>query len=227
MNLRGPIQEHDMSPSRRTFLKTVGAAGAGVIVTGSVLAETRALVPKRKFGRHKEMVSSLGIGGHTLAKAITLEEATRIAHEAIDLGVTFFDNAWEYHNGRGEEWMGKALEGKRDKVFLMTKVCTHREGQQSKEKAMAMLDVSLQRLKTDHHPRSAQVRAGARKANSYQYKLRRPHALPTFTQLACLLQIALDFARLACGLASPQPASSDLPNSKEAEPALHRSYGNL
>jgi len=82
--------------------------------------------------------------------AKTVEEATRIAHEAIDYGVTFFDNAWEYHEGRGEEWMGAALAGKRDQVFLMTKVCTHMPGQQSKEKALVMLEQSLKRLKTDH-----------------------------------------------------------------------------
>ena len=96
------------------------------------------------------MVSSLGLGGFTLAEAKTVEDATRIAHAAIDHGVTFFDNAWEYHNGRGEEWMGKALAGKRDQVFLMTKVCTHLPRQQGKDKALAMLEQSLTRLKTDH-----------------------------------------------------------------------------
>ncbi len=137
--------------NRRTFLKTVGMAGAGVALSRAALADIlERQVPKRKLGRHDEMVSSLGIGGHTLAVAKTIEEATRIAHEAIDKGVTFFDNAWEYHDGRGEEWMGAALAGKRDKVFLMTKVCTHLPGQESKEKAMAMLNQSLQRLKTDH-----------------------------------------------------------------------------
>ena len=107
-------------------------------------------VPKRKFGRHTEMVSSLALGGATLANAESLEVATRIAHAAIDMGVTFFDNAWEYSKGRAEEWMGVALQGKRDKVFLMTKVCTHIQGQQTKEKALAMLEESLRRLKTDH-----------------------------------------------------------------------------
>src|SRR5208283_4159886 len=137
--------------NRRTFLKTVGLAGAGVALSRAVPAETLDIrVPKRKLGRHDEMVSSLGIGGHTLAVAKTIEEATRIAHEAIDYGITFFDNAWEYHQGRGEEWMGAALAGKRDKVFLMTKVCTHLPGQPSKEKALAMLEQSLQRLRTDH-----------------------------------------------------------------------------
>jgi len=132
-------------------LKTVGIAGAGAALSHGALPDALAVsMPKRKLGRHGEMVSSLGIGGHTLAVAATIDEATRIAHEAIDNGVTFFDNAWEYHKGRGEEWMGAALAGKRDKVFLMTKVCTHLPGQQSKEKALAMLHQSLQRLRTDH-----------------------------------------------------------------------------
>jgi len=140
------------NPNRRTFLKTVGIASAGVALNHVALGESRPLqqVPKRKFGRHEEIISSLGIGGFTLAMAKTVEEATRIAHAAIDYGATFFDNAWEYHKGRAEEWMGAALAGKRDKVFLMTKVCTHLPGQQSKEKARAMLEQSLKRLKTDH-----------------------------------------------------------------------------
>jgi uncharacterized protein len=140
---------------RRSFLGTLSAAGAGLVFTGKapavLAADTAATgpVPKRKFGRHAEMVSSLALGGATLAKAESLEEATRIAHAAIDLGVTFFDNAWEYSGGRAEEWMGAALQGKRDQVFLMTKVCTHNPGQETKEKALAMLEDSLRRLKTD------------------------------------------------------------------------------
>ena len=94
------------------------------------------------------MVSSLCLGGATLAHAGSLEEATRIAHAALDMGVTFFDNAWEYSRA-AEEWMGAAMKGKRDKVFLMTKVCTHNQGQESKAKALAMLEDSLRRMKTD------------------------------------------------------------------------------
>lgn len=140
---------------RRAFLKTLGVAGAGVTLVGNTnpaIAETPALgpVPKRKFGRHAEQVSSLGLGGATLARAKSVAEATRIVAAAIDRGVTFMDNAWEYSEGRAEEWMGTALKGKRDKVFLMTKVCTHREGQQTQAKAITMLEESLRRLKTDH-----------------------------------------------------------------------------
>ena len=137
--------------NRRTFIKTVGIAGTGLALGRAALAEPAILpVPRRKLGRHDERISSLGLGGYTLALTKTVEEAARIVHEAIDRGVTFFDNAWEYHQGRGEEWMGKALAGKRDQVFLMTKVCTHLPGQQGKDKALAMLEQSLTRLKTDH-----------------------------------------------------------------------------
>ena len=62
-------------------------------------------------------------------------------------GVNFFDNAWEYHEGESENRLGKALQGKRDQVVLMTKVCTHGRG---KDVAMRMLEDSLRRLRTDH-----------------------------------------------------------------------------
>src|ERR1700712_275234 len=66
---------------------------------------------------------------------------------AVAGGITFFDNCWEYHRGKTEVLMGKGLKGKRDKVFLMTKVCTH--GRDA-SLAMQMLEQSLNRLQTDH-----------------------------------------------------------------------------
>lgn len=104
-------------------------------------------IPRRKLGRTGVEVSAIGLGGSDLGKASSLEEATRIVHEAIDAGVNFMDNAWEYNNHRSEEWMGQALQGRRDKVFLMTKVCTH--GRDATV-AMQQLEESLRRLKTDH-----------------------------------------------------------------------------
>ncbi len=72
----------------------------------------------------------------------------QIVHEAIDAGVNFFDNAWEYYNGKTETILGRALrDGRRDKVFLMTKVCTHGR---SGKLAMQMLEDSLRRYQTDH-----------------------------------------------------------------------------
>lgn len=104
-------------------------------------------IPLRAFGKTSAKVSALGLGGHHLGQARSLAEAVDLAHAAIDGGVTFFDNCWEYHNGKSEVWMGEALRGKRDQVFLMTKVCTH--GRDA-GLAMRMLEQSLRRLRTDH-----------------------------------------------------------------------------
>jgi uncharacterized protein len=89
----------------------------------------------------------IGIGGWHLGDAPDEKEAVRIVHEAIDAGVNFFDNAWEYHDGKSEEILGRALVGKRDRVFLMTKVCTHGR---DRTLALRQLEDSLRRLKTDH-----------------------------------------------------------------------------
>ena len=150
-----------MPLTRRSFLGMLGllpAAQALRVSTASASAIPTGTVPKRKFGRHQEMLSCIGFGGHTLALAPTVEEAANIAHYAIDQGVTFFDNAWEYHNGRAEEWMGQALSGGwREKAFIMTKACVHNSKKYDipfsgtdKEKALQMLQVQLKRLKTDH-----------------------------------------------------------------------------
>ena len=105
-------------------------------------------VPHRPFGRHHDTVSILGLGGYHLGSIGTEREAIQVVRAAIDGGITFMDNAWEYHEGASETRMGKALaNGWREKVFLMTKVCTH--GRDAKT-AMRMLEESLRRLKTDH-----------------------------------------------------------------------------
>jgi aryl-alcohol dehydrogenase-like predicted oxidoreductase len=92
-------------------------------------------------------VSALGLGGHHVGDLKTVDDAIRLVHEAVDAGITFYDNCWEYWNGRAEDWLGRGLKSRRDKVFLMTKVCTHGQG---KDVAMRQLDQSLKRLKTDH-----------------------------------------------------------------------------
>jgi aryl-alcohol dehydrogenase-like predicted oxidoreductase len=93
------------------------------------------------------MVSALAFGGHHIGDAEDETTAIRLVRDAIDGGITFFDNCWEYHRGKTEDWMGKALKGCRDRVFLMTKVCTH--GRDS-ALALQMLEQSLVRLQTDH-----------------------------------------------------------------------------
>jgi predicted aldo/keto reductase-like oxidoreductase len=102
-------------------------------------------VPHRDFKGNS--ISIIGIGGSALGDMQDQGEAQRVVDEAIDNGINFFDNAWEYHDGMSEERVGRALKGKRDGVFLMTKVCSHGRG---KAVAMAMLEDSLRRLQTDH-----------------------------------------------------------------------------
>jgi uncharacterized protein len=104
-------------------------------------------VPLREFGKSGVKISALGLGGHHLAQAKEEAEALRIVGEAVDSGITFFDNCWEYHLGLSELLLGKGLSGKRQQVFLMTKVCTHGR---EKMVAMQMLEQSLRRLRTDH-----------------------------------------------------------------------------
>jgi aryl-alcohol dehydrogenase-like predicted oxidoreductase len=145
-------------PDRRDFLQTAGLVGAGLALSGSLLRADppRQLelsntgpdqIPRKPFGKTAERVSVIGLGGYSLGSAPSLEEAIAIVHAAIDAGVNFFDNAWEYHDGKSEEWMGRALKGRRDKVFLMTKVCTHGR---DKKVGLKMLEESLKRLQTDH-----------------------------------------------------------------------------
>jgi aryl-alcohol dehydrogenase-like predicted oxidoreductase len=104
-------------------------------------------IPRKPLGKTGVNVSIIGIGGATLGRTETLQEAINIVHEAVDAGATFFDNAWEYNDHRSEEWMGRGLQGRRNRVFLMTKVCTH--GRDAKV-GMRQLEESLRRLRTDH-----------------------------------------------------------------------------
>src|SRR6204780_1729680 len=104
-------------------------------------------IPMKPFGRHDVSISALGFGGHHLGDAPDVTTAIRIVQEAVDSGITFFDNCWEYHRGKTEDWMGQGLKGRRDKVFLLTKVCT--PGREARL-ATEMLEQSLRRLQTDH-----------------------------------------------------------------------------
>jgi predicted aldo/keto reductase-like oxidoreductase len=99
------------------------------------------------LGQTGAQVSAIGIGGYHLGATRDQAEATQIVREAMDAGVNFFDNAWEYHQGLSEERMGAALQGVRKQAIVMTKVCTHGR---DKTVALRMLDESLRRLKTDY-----------------------------------------------------------------------------
>jgi len=103
-------------------------------------------VPKRKLGSTGEFVSMVGLGGSHIGESkLSDDEAVSIMHAAIDGGITFFDNCWDYNQGASEERMGKALrDGYRQRVFLMTKL----DGRTA-QAATAQLEQSLQRLRTD------------------------------------------------------------------------------
>ncbi|MEI9936124.1 MAG: aldo/keto reductase [Pseudomonadota bacterium] len=103
-------------------------------------------VPKRKLGSTGEWVSMIGLGGaHIGDSKLSDAEAISLMHEAIEGGITFFDNCWDYNQGTSEERMGKALAaGYRQRVFLMTKL----DGRTA-QAATGQLEQSLQRLQTD------------------------------------------------------------------------------
>ncbi len=101
----------------------------------------------RRFGRSSEMISAIGIGGfHLGKKSVTDEQAVRLVHEAVDRGINFVDNCWDYNEGQSELRVGVALDqgGYRDRVFLMSKM----DGR-SKAEAAKQIDTSLKRMRTD------------------------------------------------------------------------------
>jgi aryl-alcohol dehydrogenase-like predicted oxidoreductase len=99
----------------------------------------------RTLGRTGEQVSAIGLGGSHIGDVSSRTQAVRLMRQAVDRGLTFFDNSWDYHHGLSESWMGRALgDGYRDRVFLMTKI----DGRTKKE-ATRQLDQSLKRLRTD------------------------------------------------------------------------------
>ncbi|MBV7336700.1 aldo/keto reductase [Chloroflexi bacterium TSY] len=102
-------------------------------------------LPVRKLGKTGLKVSIIGFGGgHCVRPYIDEQTTIRLVQSAIDAGVTFMDNAWEYHQGESERRMGLALKGRRDQVTLMTKVCGR-----DRKTAEAQLHESLRRLQTD------------------------------------------------------------------------------
>jgi aryl-alcohol dehydrogenase-like predicted oxidoreductase len=103
-------------------------------------------MPYRDLGTTGERVSAIGLGGwHLGLKHVDKKTAISIVHAAIDRGINFLDNSWDYNGGESEERVGTALkDGHRDKVFLMTKI----DGR-SKKEAAKQIDESLKRLRTD------------------------------------------------------------------------------
>src|SRR5579885_1410650 len=131
---------------RRRMLKTMAGAGLATLLQAQSGEKPDANgVIYRKLGSTGERVSAIGIGGAHLARP-SEQEAIRIVRSALDRGITFLDNCWDYSNGECERRMGLALrDGYREKAFLMTKF----DGR-TKQAAAQQIDQSLKRLQTDH-----------------------------------------------------------------------------
>jgi predicted aldo/keto reductase-like oxidoreductase len=136
------------SVTRREFLGAMlttsllaGAAGPELWAAG---AENG--IPYRKLGRTGEHVSLVGVGGYHIGMQSDEQDSIKIIRAALDGGINFLDNCWDYNGGNSEIRMGKALrDGYRQKAFLMTKI----DGQ-TKKAAIAQIDESLRRLQTEH-----------------------------------------------------------------------------
>jgi predicted aldo/keto reductase-like oxidoreductase len=140
-------------PNRREFLgkATLGIAATTVgipLLERAVSAQPAAVageMPYHTLGRSGEKVSHVGLGGYHIGVQKDEEESIRIIRTAVDNGINFLDNCWDYNDGESEVRMGKALrDGYRKKVFLMTKI----DGQ-VKDLAAKQIDESLRRLQTD------------------------------------------------------------------------------
>ncbi len=140
---------------RRRFLGVMaGTAAATLTATADEPRLSKLERPKetvrgdmryRQLGRTGEEVSLIGVGGHHIGRQKEEKESIEIIRSAIDAGINFMDNSWDYHDGGSEIRMGKALrDGYRKKVFLMTKI----DGR-TKQAAAEQIDQSLQRLQTD------------------------------------------------------------------------------
>src|SRR2546427_11235050 len=108
-------------------------------------SDVRNLIPYRRLGRTGEMVSLIGVGGYHLGRQADEQETIRIVRTAVDSGINFLDNCWDYNGGASEIRIGKALrDGYREKAFLMTKI----DGRTS-ESAARQIDEPPRRLQTD------------------------------------------------------------------------------
>ena len=131
--------------NRREFVAATAVAGAALAMPAGLGQTREGDMIYRTLGNTGEKISAMGLGGYHIGTLPTREESVRLIRSAIDRGMTFMDNCWDYHDGKSELWMGEALrEGYRQKVFLMTKI----DGQR-KASAARQIDESLKRLQTD------------------------------------------------------------------------------
>jgi aryl-alcohol dehydrogenase-like predicted oxidoreductase len=131
-----------MNQQRREFLEVLMGAAAASVLQGQTRSGDMIY---RTLGKTGERVSAIGLGGSHIGRPAQEAEAIRIMRSAIDRGITFMDNCWDYANGKCEQWMGNALrDGYRKKVFLMTKFDGRTKGATARQ-----IDESLKRLQTD------------------------------------------------------------------------------
>jgi predicted aldo/keto reductase-like oxidoreductase len=133
--------------TRREFLE-MGVAASLVVGAEKIAwaADTKSEVPRRTLGRTGEKVSMVGLGGYHIGSQKDEQESIRIIRTALDNGINFLDNCWDYNGGESELRMGKALrDGYRQRAFVMTKI----DGR-TKKAAAQQLEESLRRLQTDH-----------------------------------------------------------------------------
>ena len=139
---------------RRDFLKTATVAATGTVTSANAQSAQSSVAARRpespnmiyrELGRTGERVSAIGMGGYHIGKQQDSDESIRLLRSAIDRGITFMDNCWDYNGGISEVRMGQALrDGYRQKVFLMTKI----DGR-DKNTAARQIEQSLGRLQTD------------------------------------------------------------------------------
>jgi uncharacterized protein len=129
---------------RREFIKGIAVSGIASSLDPVLNASTGA-IPRRTLGHTGEKVSMVGLGGYHIGSQNDENESIRIIRTALDEGINFLDNCWDYNDGQSEARMGKALrDGYRQKAFLMTKI----DGRDAKT-AANQIDESLRRLQTD------------------------------------------------------------------------------
>ena len=132
--------------NRREFVTITAASGMALAAGAAWGQEKReGEMIYRTLGGTGEKVSAIGVGGYHIGSLPTKEESIRLMRTAIDRGINFMDNCWDYHDGKSEVWMGEALrDGYRRKAFLMSKI----DGQKNAA-AAKQIDESLKRLQTD------------------------------------------------------------------------------
>jgi predicted aldo/keto reductase-like oxidoreductase len=145
------LLEANANSNRREFIQAGGAglaaAALGTVCAGATRAVNAGGIPLRPLGTTGESVTMICLGGYHSSVHPDEIDSIRLIQRAVDEGITFLDNAWDYHAGAAEERMGKAISqgDRREKVFLMTKCC----GRTARD-AQSNLEDSLRRLRTDH-----------------------------------------------------------------------------